>query len=202
MRNTTRWVVAGVLVLAFSLTPGFAADEETAVNPYYKYWADFKKGSTVTHVERTTFGDDATDELPGGVDEKIVRYKLVRSSDKGVSVEAVVIQKEFLNTTRSAPSRIYYPAKVNKANLKAMLLAAGAKTGEDTVKLKVNGKEREFKCKTIEGSRKKKGQVVKQKFWLSTSVPGGIVQRKRTTLNGDKLVAETTTTVRLFKVVK
>jgi hypothetical protein len=202
MRYTTRWLVAGVLGLAVSLTPGFSADEETTENPYYKYWADFKEGTTVVHTEKTTFGDDASDELPGGVDEKILRYKLVSVSPKRVVLEVVVVEKDFLNITESAPTKVIYPAKVNKANLAAMLLAAGAKYGEETVKVKVGKEEKEFKCKTIAATRKKKGEVVQQKFWLSTKVPGGIVKRTRATMQGGKLVAETTTLVRLFKVAK
>jgi hypothetical protein len=202
MRYTTRWVMAGVLGLTVSLAAGIAAEEETTGNPYYEYWADFKKGSTVVHTEKTTFGDDATDELPGGVDEKTVKYKLVSVSPRRVSVETVVVEKEFLSTTESAPSKIIYPAKVNKANLEAVLLAAGAKYGEETLKVKVGEKEREIKCKTIEGTRKKKGQVVHQKFWLSKTVPGGIVKRTRTTMQGGKLVAETTTLLKSYKVKK
>jgi hypothetical protein len=202
MRYTTRWLVAGVLGLAVSLTVSFGADEETTENPYYKYWTGFKKGSTVVHTEKTTFGDDATDELPGGVDEKTVKYKLVSVSPKRVVLETVVSEKEFLSATESAPSKIIYPAKVNKANLAAVLLAAGAKYGEETLKVEVNKEEKEFKCKTIEGTRKKKGEEVKQKFWLSSKVPGGIVKRTRATMRDGKLVAETTTLLKAYKVAK
>jgi hypothetical protein len=202
MRYTTRWVVAGVLGLVVSLPAAFGADEEMAENPYYKHWANFKEGTTAVHTERTTFGDDATDELPGGVDEKILRYKLVSVSPRRVVVEVVVVEKDFLDITESAPTRIIYPAKVNKANLQAVLLAAGAKQGEETLKVRVNREEREVKVKTIEGTRKKKGDVVHQKFWLSTKVPGGIVKRTRATMRDGKLVAETTTLIRAFKVVK
>ena len=202
MRYTTRWVVAGVLGLAVSLAASFGADEEMTDNPYYKHWADFKKGSTVTQTEKTTFGDDATDELPGGVDEKTVKYKLVLVSPQRVVVESVVFEKEFLSTTESAPTRIIYPAKVNKAHLDAVLLAAGAKYGEETLKVKVGKEEQEIKCKTIMGTRKKKGEEVHQEFWLSTTVPGGIVKRTRVTMRDGKLVAETTTLIRRFKVVK
>jgi hypothetical protein len=192
-------VVAGVLGLAVSLAASFGADEEMTDNPYYKHWADFKKGSTVTQTEKTTFGDDATDELPGGVDEKTVKYKLVSVSPKRVVVEVVVTEKEFLSTTESAPTRITYPAKVSKAHLEAVLLAAGAKRGQETLKV---GKEKEIKCNTIEGGRKKKGEDVKQKFWLSTTVPGGIVKRTRTTMKDDKLVAKTTIELKSYKVAK
>src|SRR5262249_35655267 len=117
-------------------------------------------------------------------------------------IEVVVVEKNFLNTTESAPSKITYPAQVNKAHLEAVLLAAGAKRGEETLKVNVNKEEKEIKCKTIEGTRKKKGEVVHQKFWLSTKVPGGIVKRTRATMQGGKLVAETTTTLKAYKVAK
>jgi hypothetical protein len=202
MRNMTRWVAVGVLGLAFSLTAGFGGAGETADNPYYTHWASFKEGTTVVHAEKTTFGDDATDELPGGVDEKVVKYRLVSVSPKRVVVEAVVLEKEFLNTTESAPTKITYPAKVNKAYLEAMLLAAGAHYGEATLKVKVGKEEKEIKCKTIAGTRKKKGEEVQQMFWLSTAVPGGIVKRTRATMHGGKLVAETTTLLMSYKVAK
>ena len=203
MRYTTRWVVAaGVLGLAVSLAVGFGGTEETTDNPYYKHWASFKKGTTVVLTEKTTFGDDATDELPGGVDEKIVRYKLVSVSPKQVVVETVVLEKEFLSTTESAPMKITYPAKVNKAYLEAVLLAAGAERGEETLKVKVGKEDREIKCKTIEGTRKKKGEEVRQEFWLSTTVPGGIVKRTRATMHGGKVAAETTTLLRAYRVAR
>ena len=203
MTYTTRWVVAaGVLGLAVSLAAGFGGDEEMAENPYYKHWAGFKEGTTVVHTEKTTFGDDATDELPGGVEEKIVRYKLLSVSPKRVVVEAVVIEKEFLNSTESAPTKIIYPAKVNKAHLDAVLLAAGGKRGEEKLKLKMGKEDMEIKCKTIAGTRKKKGEQVAQKFWLSTAVPGGIVKRTRATSQDGKLVAETTILVRSYKVAE
>ena len=109
MRYTTRWVVAaGVLGLAVPLAAGFRGDEEMTENPYYKHWASFKKGTTAVHIEKTTFGDDATDELPGGVDEKTVKYKLVLVSPQRVVVESVVFEKEFLSTTESAPTKTSY----------------------------------------------------------------------------------------------
>ena len=202
MRYTTRWVLAAsVLGLAVSLSAG-GGDGEMTDNPFYKHWAGFKEGTTVVHSEKTTFGDDATDELPGGIHEKVVKYKLLSVSPERVVVEAVVLEKEFLNTTESAPTKIIYPAKVNKAHLDAVLLAAGGKRGEEKLKLKMGKEDMEIKCKTIEGTRKKKGEVVKQKFWLSTKVPGGIVKRTRATTRDGKLVAETTVMLRAFKVAE
>jgi hypothetical protein len=203
MRYTTRWVVAAsVLGLAVSLAAGFGGSEETTDNPHYKHWASFKKGTTVVLTEKTTFGDDATDDLPGGVDEKIIRYKLVSVSPKRVVVEAVVLDREFLSSTELAPTKISYPAKVNRAHLKAVLLATGAKPGEETLKVKVGNEEKEIKCKTIAGTRKKKNEEVKQKFWLSATVPGGIVKRTRATMRDGKLVAETTTLLRAYRVAE
>jgi hypothetical protein len=203
MRYTARCVVAAsVLGLAVSLAAAFGGKEETTENPYYKHWANFKKGTTVVLTEKTTFGDDATDDLPGGVHEKIIAEKLVLVLPTRVVVETVVIEKEFLSTTESAPSKINYPAKVNKAHLDAVLFEAGAKIGEETVKVRVGKEEKEIKCKTIAGTRKKKGEEVKQKFWLSATVPGGVVKRTRTTMRDGKLVAETTTMLRSYRVVE
>jgi hypothetical protein len=203
MRYTTRWVVAAsVLGLAVSLAAGFGGDEETTENPYYKHWASFKKGTTVVLTERTTFGDDATDELPGGVDEKTVEYKLLSVSPKQVVVETTITEKQFLSTTESAPTKTTYPAEVNKAYLEAVLLAAGAERGEETLKVRVGKEEKEIKCNTIAGTRKQMGEEVKQKFWLSPTVPGGIVKRTRATMRDGKLVAETTTSLRSYSVAE
>jgi hypothetical protein len=203
MRYTIRWALAaGVLGLAVSLAAGFGSDEETTDNPFYKHWAGFKKGTTVVQTEKTTFGDDASDELPGGVEEKTVKYKLVSVSPKQVVVDSVVVEKEFLSTTESPPTRITYPAKVNKAHLEAVLLAAGAKRGEETLKVRVGKEEKEIKCTTIAGARKKKGEEVKQKVWLSTTVPGGVVKRTRATMRDGKPVAETTILLRSYRVVE
>jgi hypothetical protein len=203
MRYITRWVAAGVLGLTVSLATGFGGGgAEMAENPYYKHWAGFKEGTTVVLTQKTTFGDDATDELPGGVDEKIIRYKLVSVSPERAVVESSVIEKEFLSITESPPTKIIYPAKVKKAYLDAVLLAAGAKFGDETLKVKVGKGEMTLKCKTIAGTRKKKDEEVRQKYWLSTSVPGGIVKRVRTTMHDGKMEAETTTLLQSYKAVK
>ena len=203
MRYTTRWMLAAcVLGLVVSLAAGFGGDGEMTDNPYYKHWAGFKVGTTVIHTEKTTFGDDATDDLPGGVDEKTITYKLVSVSPERVVVESVVLEKEFLSITESAHTKIVYPAKVKKAHLEAVLLAAGAKHGEETLKVKMHKEEKAIKCMTIAGARKKPGEEVRQKFWLSTTVPGGIVKRTRATMHDGKLVAETTTSLESYKVAE
>ena len=117
-------------------------------------------------------------------------------------VETTVIEKEFLSTTESAPVKITYPAEVNKAYLEAVLIAAGAERGEETLKVRVGKEEKEIKCNTIAGTRKQKGEDVKQKFWLSPTVPGGIVKRTRATMRDGKLVAETTTSLRSYSVAE
>ena len=81
-----------------------------------------------------------------------------------------------------------------------MLLAAGAKFGDETLKVMVGKEEMEIKCKTIAGTRKKKDEEVRQKFWLSTTVPGGIVKRTRVTMRDGKLEAETTTMLSSYRV--
>jgi hypothetical protein len=195
-------LAAGVLGLVVSLSAGFGGDGETTENPHYKHWAGFKVGTTVILTEKTTFGDDATDDLPGGVDEKTITYKLVSVSPERVVVESVVLEKEFLSITESAPTKIVYPAKVKKAHLEAVLLAAGAKHGEETLKVKMHKEEKAIKCMTIAGGRKKSGEEVKQKFWLSPTVPGGIVKRTRATMHDGKLVAETTTSLESYKMAE
>ena len=203
MRYTTKCVlVTCVLGLVVSLAAGFGGDGEMTDNPYYKHWAGFKVGTTVIHTEKTTFGDDATDDLPGGVDEKTIAYKLVSVSPERVVVESVVLEKEFLSITESAHTKIVYPAKVKKAHLEAVLLAAGAKHGEETLKVKMHKEEKAIKCMTIAGGRKKSGEEVKQKFWLSPTVPGGIVKRTRATMHDGKLVAETTTSLESYKMAE
>ena len=203
MRYTTKCVlVTCVLGLVVSLAAGFGGDGEMTDNPYYKHWAGFKVGTTVTHPEKTTFGDDATDELPGGVDDKTITYKLLSVSPDRVVVEAVLSEREFLNITESPPTKIIYPAKVKKAHLEAVLLAAGAKHGEETLKVKMDKEEKAIKCMTIAGTRKKAGEEVKQKFWISPTVPGGIVKRTRATTHDGKLVAETTTALESYKLAE
>ena len=91
---------------------------------------------------------------------------------------------------------------MDKAHLEAVMIMAGAKTGEETLKVKVGKEEKEIKCKTIAGTRKKKGEEVKQTFWLSTTVPGGVVKRTRDRHGDGKLVAETTTLLRAYKVAE
>jgi hypothetical protein len=195
-------VVAGVLGLSVSLTAGFGGDDKNADNPHYKHWAGFKVGTTAVLTETTKFGDDATDELPGGVDQKTVRYKLLSMTPNQAVVEAVAFEREFLNTTESAPTKILYPAKVSKAHIDAVLLAAGAKSGEETLKVKLGKEEKDVKCHTITGTRKKGNEEVKQTIWLSTDVPGGIVKRTRAITRDGRLVAETTTQLKAFKAAE
>src|SRR5262249_14852692 len=157
MRYTTRLVLAGGLGLAVSLAAGGGGGEEKTENPHYKHWASFKKGTTGGLTPRTTLAEDTTDEHPGGVHEKTAQNKLVSVSPKRVVVETTVTEKEFLSTTESAPMKITYPAEVNKAYLEAVLLAAGAERGEETLKVRVGTEEKEIKCNTIAGTRKQKG---------------------------------------------
>jgi hypothetical protein len=204
MRHTTTCVLAaGVLALAVSPAARSGGDKEAkAENPFYKHWAGFKPGTIAVHTEKTTFGDDATDELPGGVDERVITYKLLSVSPRRVVVETTVTEKEFLSRIVSPPTKVIYPAKVNKAYLKAMLFEGGAKHGEQTLKVRLGKQEQEIQCKTLDITRKKKGEDVRQEFWYSTSVPGGVVKRIRTTSHDGALVAKTTTTLRAYKAAE
>jgi hypothetical protein len=196
-------LAAGVLTLAVALPAGFGGEKEgMADNPWYVHWANFKPGTIVVHSEETVFGDDAKDEVPGGVDRKTVRYKLLEVTPKRVVVETVVTEKDFLSSIQAAPTKIIYPAKVNKANLASLLVSANAKHGEETVQVRLGDEDKQIKCKTLTGMRKKKGEEVRQQYWYSTDVPGGVVKRIRTTTHEGALVAKTTILLKGYKVAE
>jgi hypothetical protein len=187
-----------LLVGTFSLltaSPAWA-QEEMVANPYYKFWAGSKPGSTAVHLEQTKLTGPEGKLVPDGVDEKRIAYKIVSVNKDRVVVEMVVTEQDFLGYVQAAPTRYIYPAKLKKAHLERILLADGGKTGEDTVK--VGGKD--IKCKTLAGTLKGTGgEQTEFKLWLSDTVPGSIVKQVRTTRQKGDLVAETTTTLRSFK---
>jgi hypothetical protein len=106
-----------------------------------------------------------------------------------------VVEEDFLSTVESAPTRITYPAKVKKANLRAFLQEWNAKEGKDET-IKVGGKD--ITCKVRAGAHKVEGGSVEAKLCFSDAVPGGVVAHTRTTRDGDAVVAETTTTLKSF----
>jgi hypothetical protein len=192
----------GVLLALGMLTcvPAMAAEaddkDEMVTNPKYKFWANFKPGATAVHVERNVLKGEDKDAFPDGVDEKVITYKLLSVTKSRVIVQVVVVEREYLGTVESAPTKATYPARIKKAHLAAVLAEFGAKLSdkEETVKV---GKA-DIKCKVLKGSQKKGDEVTDFKLCFSEEVPGGIVKRTRTAKQGDKTIAETTITVRSF----
>jgi hypothetical protein len=176
-------------------TTAHGQDDKVA-NPYHKFWSSAKPGSTAVHLEQTKLAGPEGKLVPDGIDEKQITYKLVETNNDRAVVEMVVTEQDFLGFVQAAPTRYIYPAKIKKSHLERILLEAGGKTGEDTVK--VDGKD--IKCKTLAGSIKgQDGEQIEFKLWLSDDVPGTIVKQVRTTKVKDQLLAETTTTLQSFK---
>jgi hypothetical protein len=184
-------LVLGVL-LAGGLGVGRAADkgDDLVDNPRYTFWANFKPGATSTYTETTKFHGPEKANLPGGVEQKTITYRLLSVDKDRAVVLTTVVEEDFLQTVESAPTRITYPAKVKKANLLAFLEEWNAKEGADET-IKVGDKD--IKCKVKAGTQKTEGGTVDAKICYSDAVPGGIVLNSRTTKDGDKAVAETTT---------
>ncbi len=199
-----RWLVTGLALLvtgvflASSGPPALAGDKDEMVdNPFFKFWAKFKKGATAVHLEQTKLGGPAGAQSTSP-DEKRIAYKLVDLNDKRATVETVATEKDYFGYVQAAPTRHIYPAKVSKSDLKRFLLDTGTKFGNDTVKIK--GKE--IECKTVSGTIKAPGgETTEYKLWLSDNVPGSIVKQVRTTRQKGELIAETTTTLQSFKKV-
>jgi hypothetical protein len=165
-------------------------------NPYYKFWAGSKPGSTAVHLERTKLSGPEGKLAPGGVDEKRIAYKLVAVNKDRAVVEMVVTERDFLGYVQAAPTRYIYPARLKKSDLERILLADGGKAGEETVK--VGGKD--IKCRTLAGTVKgADGEQTEFKLWLSDDVPGSIVKQIRTARQKGALVAETTTTLQSYE---
>lgn len=196
MRKTVRGLLALGLLLTFGLI-SFAQDDEMVDNPKYTFWAKFKPGATASLREVTKYSGPEKENYPGGVDEKIVTYRLVNVNKDRAVVLTTVTEEEFLGTVESAPTRLTYPAKVKKANLEAVMKEFGVKGAKDESVMV--GKE-EIKCKVLAGTYKKGGATVDYKFYYSDAVPGGIVKRTRSTKADDKMVADTTITLKSFSL--
>jgi len=197
------WLLTGVVFLAGSacfcvtaLADEKKGEEETCANPYYQFWARSKKGDVAVHLVKTKLrpqGDDSDGEAS---EESRITYTLVEVNDKRVVVESVTTEPDYFGEVQSAPTRLIYPKRVNKANLQRFLLDAGTKDGEET--MKCQGKE--MKCKTVAATIKaRKGEESEYKIWLSDEVPGSIVKKVRTTRQKGKLIAETTITLESYK---
>jgi hypothetical protein len=201
MTRTARGLVALVMLLGLGAVASGAADDkgEMAENPLFKFWSGFKPGATSTYTQVTKYHEAEKAAFPGGVEKKTINYQLVNANGDRAVVRTVVVEEDFLSTIESAPTRITYPAKVKKANLDAFFQEWGVKEGEEET-VKVGGKE--IKCKVRSGTHKSEGAVVEFKICYSDAVPGGIVKRTRVTKDGDKVVAETTTTLVSFGEAK
>jgi hypothetical protein len=188
-------VVATLALLLPSLALEGAAGEEMVENPLYKHWAKFNKGSTVTRLEKTTFTGPEKHALPDGIDEKLVTYTLLSTSPEKVVVSVVVVERDFLQSTESAPTKQMYPAKIKKSHLHAGLHGVDVKFGKDTIEVL----NKQLDCVTVSGVEKKEGSEVAHKLWLSEQVPGGMVKHTRTTSMGGKVFADTMITVKSYK---
>jgi hypothetical protein len=187
-----RLLPLAVLVAAASL----AGAEEQVANPYYTYWSKSKPGATVVLKETTKLSGAAAASAPDGTDVKIVTYKLAELNGEKAVVEARVTQQENFGYVESAPTRQIYPAKMSKDVLEDLLAEAGAKREASTLKVG----DKELKVMVLAGNLKKKGgEEVDFKIWLSDEVPGGIVKRLRTTKVNGELVAETTVELESYK---
>jgi hypothetical protein len=181
------WKIA--VAFAFLCALGFVgsfthAEEEKAAladNPYYKRWAVFKVGSTVTTVEKETLSGPDKKLAPDGVVTKEFVYKLLKVTPTEVVVEVVETEYDFLSTIEQSPAKITYPAKVSKESLVRLTEAIDLKSTDETVK--VLGKE--LKVKLLTGTAKEESETIDLKRWVSDAVPGGIVKQLRTrTLDG------------------
>jgi hypothetical protein len=195
-----RWLLpTGVLFLLAGLPAQPGEKQEMVENPFYKFWASFKEGSTAVHLEKSKVPGADLALLPDATDEKRIAYKLIEVSPKRVVVEMVVTEKEFLGYVQSAPTRQIYPAKVKKAHLEQFLQSTGAKTGEETLKFK----DKEVKCKTVAGTIKgSEGEQIEYKLWIAEGVPGSIMKKTRTTRQKGEVIAETTLTLQSYKVAE
>ncbi|MGL4552990.1 MAG: hypothetical protein ACRC33_17585, partial [Gemmataceae bacterium] len=142
LRTVRGFLVFGLLAVSFSALAVRAEDEKDGVvaNPKYKFWATQKPGATAVHAERTVLSGEEKASYPDGVDEKVIAYKLLSVSADKVVVQAVVVEREFLGTVESAPTKVTYPAKIKKAALEAAMEEFGAKVAGEEETVKVGGK--------------------------------------------------------------
>jgi hypothetical protein len=197
MLNLVRWTLAlGTILLVCSFSAVQSAEgDEMVTNPYYRFWANCKPGSTVTLLEKTVFTGPEKEQLPDGTDTKEVTSTLLAVSPDHVTVKTTVLEYEFLGAIESAPTKKIYPAKVKQSHLRAGLHGIDPKRGEET--LEALGQK--LACHTLAGTEKKEGTEVVHKVWLSEKVPGGIVKHHRVTKQDGKVVADTTIVVKSFK---
>jgi hypothetical protein len=189
--QAARWtLVIGTFALLVPVLAAGGGDEMVA-NPFYTYWSNFKPGSTVTRLEKTAFAGPEKAALPDGIDEKTVTYKLLEVGRGSATVEVIVAERNFLNTTESAPTKQTFPAMVKKSHLRAGFHEVDVTKGKDTID--VLGKRMD--CITFTGVEKSGNMETDHKVWVSEQVPGGIVKHTRNTKQDGKPYADTTITV-------
>jgi hypothetical protein len=189
-----RLAAFGVLVFLVA-TPSWA-EEVMVPNPFYKFWASSQPGATAVHLEKTKLNGPEGKELPGGVDEKRIVYKLIEVDKDRVVVQMSVTERDLLGYVEAAPTRHIYPAQIEKSRLERILLEDASKAGEETVKVG----DKEIKTRTVAGIIKvPDGEEVEFKLWLSEEVPGMIVKQVRTARQKGDVLAETTTTLESHK---
>jgi len=176
------------LVVVAAAAP-LASAEERVANPYYKFWSKSKPGATAVLKETTKLSGAAAASAPEGTDVKTVTYKLAELNDEKAVVETHVTQREDFGYVESAPTRHIYPAKMSREVLEDLLAETGAKG--KAITLKVGDKE--LRVMLLTGTMKKKGgEEVDFKLWLSDEVPGGIAKRVRTArVNGEEVAVTT-----------
>jgi hypothetical protein len=181
-----RLLSLGVLVAAASLARG---DDEVA-NPYYTFWSKSKVGATAVLKETTKFSGETAAAAGEDTDAKTITYKLAEMNGEKAVVETRVTQQENFGYVETAPTRHIYPAKMSKQALADFLEEIGAKGVAATLKVG----DKDLKVTALTGTMKKKGgEEVEFKIWLSDEVPGGIVKRIHTDKLNGEVVAETTT---------
>ncbi len=192
------FIAGAFLLLLFQSTTVAGGKEEMVENPRYKFWANFKKGSKAVHVEEVKFSSDDQDLVPGGVAQKEITYTLLKVTPEFVSVKTVVKERDFLSYIQSAPTTIFYPAKVKKSHLQTLINETGAKVTD----VKVTHKGKEYPCKLLTGKMKSGGQEIEFKKWVSEEVPGGIFRQERIARQDGTVVYEATIEVKKITVKK
>lgn len=190
--------LCAVLAILVSLPASAQEKAETVANPHYTGWSGFKKGTTLTVEEKTTFGEAHAGAAPAAGDVKVINYKLASVDKSKAVVLTTVVENDFLSTIESAPTRITYPAEVLKADFETAVHNFGAKMTEG--KVKVLGKE--IDCKVVTGTKKTSSGEVMKKISFSKEVPGGIAESVTVTKQDGKVVAETVLTVKAYKAAE
>src|SRR5262249_55127473 len=109
MLHTARVCLTAAAALFLASLAGVNAGGDDLVDhPLYVHWANCKPGSTATLVEKTVFSGPDKDQVPDGIDEKVIVRKLVSVSPKNVVVQSIVAENDFLGLIEAAPTKATY----------------------------------------------------------------------------------------------